>query len=397
MIVSRVRRSDLEADEATLTERGEAKDRGSHKPQLQYPQIDLTLCLGCGTCIKACPEDGVLGLIHGQAAVIHGARCVGIAACAIACPPGAIAVRIEDLENRKDIPALTDDLEVIGVPGLFLAGEVTGFALVRTAVMHGQKVANQVAERVATPVAATAGATAGGIAGAGDILDLCIIGCGPAGFSCSLQSKAKGLNFATIEREEIGGTVAKYPRRKLVMTQPMDLPLHGRLKKLTYLKEELMEIWLDLAREHDLPIHTGEAFLGIERDSQGVFTVKTKSRSFRARHVCFCLGRRGTPRKLGVPGEELPKVLYSLVDAQSFEGRHILVVGGGDSAIEAAVGLSEQPGNTVTLSYRKSSFFRMKAKNEKRITEAEATGRIDVIFESQVLDCVKNLVPTVTS
>ncbi len=399
----RTRRAQLRAMQATLEETQEAKLLGSHQAQLQYPQVDLAACIGCGACVKACPEHGVLGMVHGQAVVIHGARCVGHGLCAVACPTKAVAVTLGDLEERRDIPSLTDSLEAVGSPGLFLAGEVTGFALIRTAISHGAAVAKEVALRMqafpakrqvaAVKQAVHSGGQAGGQAAAElpakkpqPILDLCIVGAGPAGISCALGAKEAGLKFMVLEQEDMGGTVAKYPRRKLVMTQPVSLPLHGKLKRTSYRKEELMQLWEGLAKKYQLPVRTGENFVSLEQDEQGIYTVRTKNGKVRAQHVCLCLGRRGTPRKLGVPGEDLPKVAFSLLDAQSYQHRNILVVGGGDSAIEAAVGLAEQDGNQVTLSYRKQAFFRIKARNQSNLEAAQQQGQLQVIFQSQVLE-----------
>jgi thioredoxin reductase/Pyruvate/2-oxoacid:ferredoxin oxidoreductase delta subunit len=371
-------------------ELADAKERGSHKARLQHPDLDLSKCIGCGTCIKACPEDGVLSLIHGQAVVIHGARCVGHGLCAAACPTNAIALTLGDLSGRRDLPALDESLEVVGVPGLFLAGELGGFALVRTAVSQGIAVADAVAhhlQSVSPP--GQEGAAGGGsdMEGGGDeAVDFLIVGSGPGGLACSLRAKELGLDFLTIEQEEkIGGTVASYPRRKMVMTQPVVLPLHGRLPHLTYQKEDLIAIWEEAATKNDLPIRTSVRLVDFARGDDGLLHANTSEGVIRARCICLALGRRGTPRKLDVPGEDLPKVAYSLLDAESYQGRRILVVGGGDSAIEAAIGLAKQPGNEVTLSYRKKDFFRLKARNETNIRKALHEDKVRAIFESQVL------------
>ncbi|RMH03256.1 MAG: FAD-dependent oxidoreductase [Planctomycetota bacterium] len=369
------RRRELRELQRGLEERTEAKRKGSHRARLQFPHVDLSRCIGCGTCVAACPEEGVLEVIHGQALVVHGARCVGHGRCAAECPVGAIALTLGDLSERRDIPALTDRLEVPGRPGLFLAGEVTGYALVRTAIQHGATVAAEVARRAAAEPAPPGD----------DLVDLCIVGAGPAGLACALEARRLGLSLVLLDQEEVvGGTVAKYPRNKLVMTQPVELPLHGRLDRTSYRKEELIELWERIAREQELPFAGGHEFLGAAPDGSGAFAVTTSRGVHRARYVCLALGRRGTPRKLGVPGEDSPKVCYALQDARSWRNKRLLVVGGGDSAIEAALGLAEQPGNQVTLSYRKAAFFRLKARNEARIEQAAAEGRIEVVYSSTV-------------
>jgi dihydropyrimidine dehydrogenase (NAD+) subunit PreT len=308
--------------------------------------------------------------------VVHGARCVGHGRCATECPVGAIALTLGDRSQRDDIPALTPQLEAIGAPGLFLAGEVTGFALVRNAVEQGRRVAEEVARRTHAVAHSSSQHE----------LDLVVVGAGPAGLACSLEARRSGLRFLTLEQEKLGGTVAHYPRRKLVMTQPMDLPLGGRLERASYQKEDLIELWEGLRDKHDLPIEEGARFEKLVPAANGNgWQVHALGRVIHAKHVCLALGRRGTPRKLGAAGEDLHKVSYSLVDAQAYRGRKLLVVGGGDSAIEAAIGLAEQAGNEVTLSYRKEAFFRLKAKNELQILAAQREARVTVLFGTEVL------------
>jgi thioredoxin reductase/ferredoxin len=396
------RRAELSSYERSLTARVEAKARGSHAARLQHPDIDLQKCIGCGACIRACPEDGVLALAYGQAVVVHGARCVGHGRCAEVCPTGAIALTLGDLQSRSDLPAIDEKFEAVTQPGLFLAGEITGFALVRTAVQHGIAVAREIARRshaqparnaarrdlilaggdsVGSAVAVRPSATS-----SAEPLDLLIVGMGPAGLACALAAKEAGLHFACVDQAaEIGGTVAAYPRKKLVMTQPMELPLHGKIAQTEFLKEELVDLWRMLVQQHELPVQTGTVVQAIHREPSGEFRVATDRGDFQAAHVCLALGRRGAPRKLGVPGEDLAKVSYSLLDAESYQGRNVLIIGGGDSAIEAALALAEQEGNIVTLSYRKDAFFRLKGRNEERIQAAMAESRIRVLFGSEVL------------
>lgn len=348
---------------------------------LRHPVVDLSRCLGCGTCIAACPEQGVLELVHGQALVVNGARCVGHLACERECPVGAITVTVANLAERQDVPVVTAQLESLSAPGLFLAGEVTAHALIKTAIEQGTSAAREVARRLEREPLEREPAAEGEHA-------LCIVGAGPAGLACALEAKRLGLAFLVLEQEAVlGGTVAKYPRRKLVLTQPVELPLHGLLGegRTSFNKEELVALWYAIAREHELPIQAGVVYQGCEALEAGGFRVRTDRGELRARHVCLAIGRRGVPRKLGVPGEELPKVAYSLLDAKGFQGQRLLVVGGGDSAVETALALGEQPGSQVLLSYRREGFFRVRERNLARLAQAQAEGRLQLALESEIL------------
>lgn len=374
LLAALARRSELRRMRRTLEDKEAVARHGGDKAQLEFPVVDLSRCLGCGTCTAVCPEDGVLELVHGQAMVVNGARCMGIAACERECPVDAIKVTMANIEERDDIPALTDGMEAIGMDGLYLAGEVTAHALIKVAIDQGSQVARDVADQLeACPERRCAD------------LDLVIVGAGPGGIACALEAKRRGLSYLILEKEKsIGGTVATYPRRKLVLTQPVDMPLVGRLKRTTYTKEELIDFWNEINDHHQLCIQHEVEFQGVDRETDGQLRVQTNQGYYDASMVCLAIGRRGVPRKLGVPGEDLPKVAYCLMDAASYQGRRILVVGGGDSAVEAALALSEQEGNEVTLSYRKGGFFRIKSKNADRLEKAIASESLRVVFDSQV-------------
>ena len=145
----------------------------------------------------------------------------------------------------------------------------------------------------------------------------------------------------------------------------------------------MVEFWTDCLDRHGADVRAGVSFQGLRREGE-TFEVESSDGPIRCRHVLLALGRRGTPRQLGVPGEQDERVLYQLVDATTYRSLRLLVVGGGDSAIEAALALASQPGNQVTLSYRKSAFFRAKKRNLDRVASFAQEGRIDVVFSSTV-------------
>lgn len=350
----------------------EAQQLGLDRPRAQYPLIDSSLCIGCGSCVKACPEGDVLGVVYGTAVVINGERCVGHGCCERVCPVGGLKVGLGDVSMREDIPIMTE-LNETTVPGLFIAGELGGMSLIKNAIDQGQMVVSEIAARKKTT-----GQSDG-------VLDVLIVGAGPAGLSAALTAIKHGLSYALVDEHPPGGTILHYPRRKLVMTQPVEIPLYGWLKKNEYSKEELLEIWQTILERFSVAISTGGRVESVTKVGES-FEIKTARQSWQAHHVVLAMGRRGTPRKLDVPGEELAKVVYKLVDAQSYNDCNLLVVGGGDSAVEAAVGLARQSGNTVTISYRKGSFFRVKKKNENAITSLISSKGIRPIFDSQVLE-----------
>lgn len=364
------RRIDRRQRARVVTAIEEAKALGADRPIGQYPHIDPLRCIGCSSCIRACPEDNVIGMVMGVAHVVQAARCIGHGLCAQVCPVGAIVVGLGDLSARPDVPQLTEDLEST-VPGVFIAGELGGLALIRNAVEQGVRGIEAVARRIREERSVRADA------------DVLIVGAGPAGLAASLKAVELGLSYVTIDQNDIGGTVRKYPRRKLVMTQPVELPLYGRVRKTEYVKEELIELWQGVLEQHGVKVRERVKFLGTRREA-GRLVSETSQGPVTTRCVLLALGRRGTPRKLGVPGEEQEKVLYQLVDAATYKGLRCLVVGGGDSAIEAAIGLAAQPGNEVTLSYRKPEFFRIKARNEERIRAAAAEGSVRLALGSEV-------------
>jgi thioredoxin reductase (NADPH) len=353
----------------------EAARLGIDRPSAQFPYIDSNHCIGCGACLKVCPEGDVLGIFGGTAVVINGLRCVGHAHCEKACPVGAIEVGLGDLKARVDVPLLDEDQQT-SVEGVFVAGELGGLSLVRNAIAQGRRAVEHLATTLGdSPNAATT-----------DVFDVAIVGSGPAGLSAALTASRMGLSYVVMEREsDLGGTLLHYPRQKMVLTQPVEIQPWGKLDREEYRKESLLKIFEGIVKDYGLEIRFNQPVEDIIRENES-FTVRTPNGEVRARNVVLAQGRRGLPRKLDVPGEERPKVMYKLVDAASYDDKSILVVGGGDSAIEAALGLARQKGTRVTLSYRREKLVRIKKKNQDAADKALAGGKLEALFGSQVLE-----------
>jgi len=363
--------------EATARKAADRSGQGSTGPKAQHPHIDITHCIGCGACVSACPEGEVLGLVGGKAALIHGEKCIGHGLCAEVCPVGAIEIVMAPPTMTADLPVMTSERET-NIPNLFVAGELSGLALIKNAVAQGQECINVIAHRLPS--------LRRRLGQIGKAVDVVIVGAGPAGLSASLRAKELKLSSVTLEAEDFGGTVAKYPRQKLVMTSPMTLPILGQLRKLQFEKEDLLALWRKAAAKAGLEIRTHERVDHLALGDDGLFSVQTPKESYRALSVVLAIGRRGSPRKLGIPGEELPKVMYTLLDAEAYRDKRILVVGGGDSAVEAALGLAFQKGNQVTLSYRKDSFSRLKDRNARSIRDAMRRRKVVVRFNSHPVE-----------
>lgn len=346
----------------------EAVALGLTEPASLHPKINLERCLGCASCIKACPEKGVLGLIRGKVYLVDPTHCIGHGACKKACPFDAIELVFGTEKRGLDIPHVEPDFQT-NVPGIYIAGELGGMGLIRNAVTQGVQAVESICKL-------------DGI-GRKDQLDLLIVGAGPAGIGASLAAKSRKLKFATLEQESVGGTVAHYPRGKIVMTAPVQLPIAGKMSFKETTKEILMDFWERVIDSSGLVISDNERVESIEAGSGG-FNVKTTKNDYRARAVLLAIGRRGTPRTLGVPGENKTKVVYRLIDPAQYKSQHVLVVGGGDSALEAAVSIADEAGTTVTLSYRSEAFSRAKEKNRVKVANAQKEGKMNVLMSSNV-------------
>ena len=362
----RAKRRQSAADMAVLKE---AEAAGLTEPSSLHPVVDLNVCIGSAACVRACPEKA-MGIIAGKGVLINPTHCIGHGACAPACPVGAIKLVFGTAKRGMDIPNVSPEFET-NVPGVFIAGELGGMGLIRNAVKQGTQAIKTVASRPRRDTQ----------------YDVIIIGSGPAGIAAALAAQEAKLRYLVIEQEDsLGGTTYHYPRNKLVMTAPMILPLIGEIKVREISKEELMEIWQKVLKQAKLKISFSERMEEIAPLTGGGFSIRSNKGNYTTSNVMLCIGRRGTPRKLGVPGEEQAKVVYRLVDAEQYRGMAVLVVGGGDAGLEAALDLSEQPGTHVTLSCRDKVFDMAKPKNRARVEAAVAAGKMSTVMESTVAE-----------
>lgn len=344
----------------------EAIRSGLTEPSSLHPVIDPTLCCGSGACVRACPEKAI-GLINHKAVLINPAHCIGHGSCAPVCPVGAVKLVFGTEKRGIDIPQVQPNFET-NVPGIYIAGELGGMGLVRKAAEQGRQAMNSIAKS----------------RGNGKQLDVVIIGAGPAGLAATLGAMEKKLRSVTLEQEDsLGGTVYHYPRNKIVMTQPVVLPIVGKAKLGEITKEDLLAFWQGIVDRVGMKLNFRER---VERVTavEGGYMVKSEKAEYLTRNVLLAIGRRGTPRKLGVPGEESSKVVYRLVEPEQYIGKKVLVVGGGDSAIEAAVAMAGQLSTKVILSYRGDAFGRVKQKNREHLAAAEQAGKLTVLLSSTV-------------
>jgi len=357
----------------------EAKEAGLLEPASLHPSIDPVRCLGCGACVRACPEQPhhhVLGLIEGKAHLVSPTECIGHGACKSACPVDAITLVFGTETRGVDLPVLNPSFET-NVPGVYIAGELGGMGLIRNALVQGRQAIESIAKQ--------------GKRAPGKRLDVLIVGAGPAGMAAALTAKSLNLTYRVVEQESLGGCVFKYPRGKLVMTAPVDLPLVGKFHFRQTSKEQLLTVWTEIMQKEQLRIQCSERVEAVEKEDDG-FVVRTSKAAYRASTVLLAIGRRGTPRKLAVPGEELPKVVYRLIDPDQYVGQEVLVVGGGDSALEAAASIAEVSGTQVTLSYRGEAFGRAKPRNRQRVAQAADRGNLKLLLSSSVAHIHPDLV-----
>ena len=341
------------------------------EPTTLHPKIDPSKCLGCGSCTRVCPEGDILQLISHKAVLVAPNKCVGHGVCEPACPFGAIELVFGTKTRGVDIPRLTGDYET-NVPGLYISGELGGMGLITNAIKQGALAAAHAIQSVDSRLPAD--------------LDLFVVGAGPAGMASSLMAIAENASYMCIDQNTFGGAVANYPRQKLVMTRPADLPIIGKMRfeKNRITKEDLLEYWEEVRKKTGLKISEGEKFENLMKKN-GVFEIRTSKGTYTARKVILALGVRGTPRKLGLINEDLPKVTYNLIDPEQYQNCQIAVVGGGNSAAEAAQYLArEQYGNKVILLVHSPAMSRCNQSNLQEVERLQKLGLLEVRYDTKV-------------
>lgn len=344
-----------------------AKEEGLYEPVSLHPVVDQDICIGSGACLEACPEKDILGMINGKAQTVNASRCVGHGACFHACPVQAITLVIGTEKRGVDLPHISPEFET-NVPGIYIAGELGGMGLIKNAVEQGKQAIQYLTKKLKKSEESE--------------IDVLVVGAGPAGISATLAAIKNNLRVKTIEQDSLGGTVFNFPRAKIVMTSAMDLPLHGKVKLSETSKVELLTLWNSVIEKNNIKINEREKVESIEKVN-GYFSVSTNKNNYKTNSVLLAIGRRGSPRKLGVPGEYKEKVAYRLLEPELIKNQNVLVVGGGDSAIESALLLIDDE-NNVSISYRSEAFARLKPKNLEKINKAEKEGKVEIIFNSTV-------------
>jgi thioredoxin reductase len=341
-------------------------------PVRRLPVIDTSTCLGCYACVDACPYD-VLRVERYVAVVDRPEACCGLTLCEQVCPNGSL--QMQHGAPSEQSPLLGQGLRAQHASGIYLAGDITGVPLIKNAILQGTKAVEQIHADLPKRH--------------GLALDLLIVGAGPAGIAAALRAKELGLAFEVIEQGSVAQSIRSFPRGKLVFDQPLELPVAGNLWLQESTKEELLAQWLRIVKSERLPIveqHRLTALsrreVGFEAEIAGPNGPTTR----RAARALLAIGMRGSPRRLPIdlPESVESKVFYHLADARSFVGQRVLVVGLGDSAMEAAIALAHQSGTEVTISYRGSEITRGKRRNIDELRRLLEARRVRLIYESQV-------------
>jgi thioredoxin reductase/ferredoxin len=370
-------RSDRSKERAARRIADDVQAMGDVIPASLSPSIDPSVCIGSGSCVSACPEKSVIALMDGRARLVNPLGCIGHGACATACPVDAIRLVYGTASQGVELPVVDAHFQT-NQPGVYIAGELGGMGLIRNAISQGR----QAAESIITGGPGSGPPRRGRNAA----LDVLVVGAGPAGISATLRLMEAGLRVLLVDREGFGGTILHYPRAKVVMTGALELPVYGKVRGKQLSKEQLVALWQDILRATRPPLVSGHLITGLSARADGMIEVQAERAVWYAANVILALGGRGSPRKLEVPGEESAKVVYRLLEPKEFRGQHVLIVGGGNSAVESALALADYGGcASVALSYRRKELARCRAENRRRILACIREGRVRAHLATQLL------------
>jgi thioredoxin reductase/NAD-dependent dihydropyrimidine dehydrogenase PreA subunit len=335
-----------------------------------HPLVDLDECIGSGACVRACPEQDILAITDGRARLLNPLSCIGHSACMQACPVGAIKLVFGTATRGVELPRLTPSFET-SQNGIFVIGELSGMGLIRNAMEQGRQAAATIARS--------------GRRGRPGELDVIVVGAGPAGIGAALALLAHGLKVQIVDQDRYGGTITHYPRAKVVMTGSFELPGYGSVRRRTMTKEQLLELWTDIRERIPLDIKEGVRVESIHPDGPSWRLVGPGWQD-RAAAVVLALGRRGAPKELGVPGEELSKVSYRLIEPEPFTAKHVMIVGGGNAAADCAIALANAKlCASVSISYRRPELARLRSSVRKEIERHIAAGTIVPLLATEVV------------
>jgi thioredoxin reductase len=403
-----------------------------------HPVINVATCIGCHACVDACPHD-VLAIVNGKAAPVALEQCMEDTSCQVECPTvpkSCIVVNTAKKIPPRKVPE-RDPKFMTNVPGIYLIGDVSGVPLIKNAINEGGAVVEHVVEDLRRNQQVNAE------------YDVAIVGIGPAGLSATALAAQRGLSYVAIEQDQVAATIQQtYQAGKYVYFNPTDQPVRGGIKLdgAGAVKEAMIGSWMQTVKSNGLRINEFESCKDIKPSNGGFLVVteqdKTQQRmEYQARRVILAIGNRGTPMRLKVPGEDLTitfapheavmpqfcnkcgarrfgenrfcqecgnkyipkagkshedtKVKYRLSDPNLYAGKHIVVVGAGNSAVETAVDLAARRtedgaqiagwrDNKVSLIIRSNFKSDIKLANKMMVYECIDEGHITPHFRQTI-------------